>query len=293
MSSSPPPEESSRNRQPMKQKRVIPTWLEKEWQSEFPPCLDMCHEIQEEALSKQLTNEQQEEVGKMISRFLAIDRDIDRHVKGDLKRMRKELFPLLDEIQAYWRGHGYSKLVFEVDGKKGIKDIEGNEALPAEFEDAHFTFDDRWLAPFRDNYVVKKNGKWGIVNDKQEVLLPFEYDDIYRLPDSTEYYVVAKDGKQGLINPHHLDVVTPIPITMDTIYYVPDWDLTLFTRDGKWGWWWSEPKDNGFFENYSEPIYDEIFVQRNEYRSMDDEDDDCIIARRGDQLYWILYWTIK
>lgn len=278
----------------MKKKRVIPSWLEKEWQSDFHPCLDLCHESQEKALSKQLTKEQQQEVGEMISRFLEIDRDIDRHAKGAFRRARKELFPLLDEIRAYWREHGYSELTFEIDGKIGIKDINGNVALYAEYEDAHFTFDDMWLAPFRSDFVVKKNGKWGVVDSKQEVILPFEYDDIYRMPDSIDYYVVEKDGKQGLMDifdKHENN--NPVPITMDTIYYVPGWDLTLFSKDGKWGWWWNEPGDPEIFENYSEPIYDEIFVQRSEYRCMDDDSDDYIIARHGDQLYWILYWTIK
>ena len=37
-------------------------------------------------------------------------------------------------------------------------------------------------------FVVKKDGKWGIVNDEQDTIIPFEYDEIFRKPDDYDYF---------------------------------------------------------------------------------------------------------
>ena len=270
-----------------------PEWLKKEWHSDFCPCIDLCREMQERALSRRLTDERAQEVGGKISRLFELQREIDGHSKEGWRRMREELFPLWQEIVDYWREHGYGEVTFEENGEMGIKDIDGSVMLPAEYEDAHFCFDSRWMSPYRDDVVVKKHGQWGVVDKNGDVLLPFEYDNVYHIPESMDYYVVEKEGKQGLINLFGKAEFNPVPVNMDTLYYVQGWDLVLFTRDGKWGWWWYEPDDSNIYDNYSEPRYDQIYVQRDEYRSHDDEDDDFIIAHKGNQLYWILYWTIK
>lgn len=145
-------------------------------------------------------------------------------------------------------------------------------------------------------YVVKKDGKWGIVNRQQKILLPFEYDFIFRKPDSIHYYVLIKDGKQGLatLRTRRGEVIIDIVISveMDAIHHVPGWDLTLFTKNGKWGWWWEDTFD--FYKNYSDPEYDSIYVQPiEEVWEMPDDEDEIITVRKGDKFYDILYWTSK
>lgn len=273
----------------MKSKRKIPAWLEK-WQSEFRPCVDVCKDLETEALSKQLTPEQQEKVKAMIARAIEMDRSIDHDAKGAFEKISKELFPLWDEIKNYWREHGYSNIIIEQNGKKGVVNLDGAVALPAEYDDVCITYDDYFNTILW--FVVKKDGKWGIVNDEQDTIIPFEYNEIFRKPDDYDYYILVKDGKQGLADPGG-NTSIPIPVEMDAIYFVPHRDLTLSSKDGQWGWWWDEPNKSGIFKNYCEHIYDEIFVQRWEDRSMNDEDDDYIIARKGDDLHWILYWSVK
>lgn len=275
----------------MKLKGEIPDWLKSEWHSDFRPCIEICKELEQKALSKHLTDVQEQEVGLLLAKYVEAASKI-LYEKGSLLRWRNDVYPLEQALQNYWREHGYSDFVINQNGKKGIHGLDGNMLLPAEYEDVHFTYDDRVFVHGMHDFVVKQNGKWGVVDAKGETILPFEYDEIYRWPDSFRMYAIVKDGKQGVVDLMD-DNMIPFPVQMDAVYYVPDWDLILFTKDGRWGWWWSEPKDNNFFENYSEPVYDEIFVQRSEFRCMDDDVEDFIYARKGDELEAILYWTIK
>lgn len=69
--------------------------------------------------------------------------------------------------------------VFEVDGKYGIKDHEGNVLLPAEYEFLRTPYvyvDDMMTMPI----IAQKNGKMGLVlpDGSHTVVAPFEYDDI-------------------------------------------------------------------------------------------------------------------
>lgn len=273
-------------------KREIPAWLEK-WQSEFRPCVDVCKDLETEALSKQLTPEQQEGVKMMIRMYVEIDRGIHRAISDAHKRIWDELFPLEDKIIKYWHENGYYKLVTDQNGKKGVKKLDFSVALSPEYEAVRFTFDESvFFYGLASYFVVKQDGKWGIVNNQHDVLVPFEYDDIYRKPENYSEFVLVKDGKQGVAYLDGNEVTIPVPVTMDTVYYVQKWDLKLFSKDGKWGWWWHEPNKSGIFKNYSEPLYDEIFVQRWQDRNMDEKVDDYIIARKGDDLHWILYWSI-
>lgn len=52
-----------------------------------------------------------------------------------------------------------------------------------------------------NNYAMKakKQGKWGLINIKNEYILPFEYDDIYNT--SYGYWNIEMDGKKSLISP--------------------------------------------------------------------------------------------
>jgi len=52
--------------------------------------------------------------------------------------------------------------------------------------------------PSQEYITVKKNGKWGAVNFKQEILMPFEYDGIDRATDKMIY--VVNKGKRGIFN---------------------------------------------------------------------------------------------
>jgi hypothetical protein len=142
--------------------------------------------------------------------------------------------------------------------------------------------------------VVKQNGKWGLVDKSLNVQIPFEYDKIFRKPGAPNHYILVKDGKQGVasIDFPGEKVNIMVPVEMDTVYHVPGWDLTLFTKDGKWGWWF--PDNTAFYKNYCYPECDEIFVQPiEEVWKMEDDQDEIFIVRKGKRYYDIVYFTTK
>jgi len=92
------------------------------------------------------------------------------------------------------RDEGYGFLA-KKDSLFGLIDIEGNIVLPFEYEDI--------ICEHLGDIFVKKKGKWGIVNEDNEQLLPIEYDYIaYAWDDSgkdTGNYIVVQNDKFGKI----------------------------------------------------------------------------------------------
>ena len=89
---------------------------------------------------------------------------------------------------------------------------------------------------------VKKNGKWGYVNEKGEELTPFVYDaseigednrwNPVRMYACTNGYIVVRQGdKWGLIDQYGTTVVEPI---YEGISQVADDGLFWIKKDGKW-----------------------------------------------------------
>ena len=273
-------------------------WLE-EWQNKYQSCYELWQELEAKALSHQLTEEQHDDVVNKMMRAKALRREIDELTDSHerWRRLKQELWPLENAIETFCKDTGYPNLVFVKKGKKGLRSIDGREVLPPVFDDICFTFDGFYNLLgyyYGHEFVVKRNGKWGVVDNDQEIVIPFEYDFIFRKPFIDGKYILIKDGKQGMAYRGSRFISIPIGVEMDAVYQVPEMDLTLFTKDGKWGWWWPEDsKYSDFYESYSGPLYDEIFIQRVDYRSMDDEYDEYFYARKGDELYYILYWTIK
>ena len=272
-------------------------WLE-EWLNEYRTCYELWQELDVKAMSHHLSEKQHDELIRMMMRYQAINKKsyelTDR--REQWRMWKEELTTLDDAIRNYCSEHGHPNFVFIKDSKKGLRSIAGTEVLPPIYDDISFTFDDYiiWEYYYGFTYVVKKYGKWGVVDNEQHVIIPFEYDFIFRKPGIDDNYILMRDGKQGMANITGRFFTVPIKVTMDAIFHVPEMELTLFTKDGRWGWWWPEDsKYSDIYESYSEPQYDEIYVQRVEYRSMDDEFDEYFYARKGDELYYILYWTIK
>ena len=276
----------------MKDKAPIPSWLEG-WHSEYQTCLEVWQDMKDKALSHQLSKTQVEEVENLIEKYVLLQKEIDLSgTKTPLKRFRDELFPHGDKIRDYWKTYGYNDFRIIENGKIGMRSIKGTVALNPEYDDICFTYDEKEFF-YMNTFPVKRGGKWGLVNDKNEIVLPFEYDFIFRKPESLFCYVLIKNGHQGIAsinNKGFANVV--VPIEMDAVYNVPGWDIVLFSKDGKWGWWWDD--SSSFYNNYSKPEYDQIYIQPiQEVWKMDDDEDELFVARKVDSLYHILYWTSK
>ena len=271
----------------------------KTWQSKFQTCTDVWEECNNKAMANRLTPEQEAQLATLICERKRIYQEEKQLEKGEAtfieacKMLSEQQFPLEEEIRTFWKGYGYSEMLVRKDGLVGLKSLNGGIALPAIYEDVCLTYDDyeffhQWL------FVVKQNGKWGLVDKSLNVQIPFEYDKIFRKPGAPNHYILIKDGKQGVASidfpGEKVDIM--VPVEMDAIYHVPGWDLTLFSKDGKWGWWF--PDNTAYYKNYCYPECDEIFVQPiEEVWKMEDDQDEIFIVRKGKRYYDIVYFTSK
>lgn len=287
----------------MMEEQNIPIWLNT-WQSEFLTCFDVWTELKEKAQSHRLSPDQKKEMKDLIQRRIlwgkkASQADREHRIKDFVRIYKDEINPLDKFIHEYWEKNGYYDLRFMKNGKMGLRSSKGGILLTPEYEDISFTYDeDDYILDFFyiSEFPVKKDGKWGIVNHEQEILIPFEYDFIFRKPGSRNYYVLIKEGKQGLAekkfkqDENGIDVV--VSVEMDAIYHVPGWDLILFTKGKKWGWWfWNY---NNYYVHYSDPKYDHIYVPPiEEIRKAPDDADNVFTVQKGNQYFDIPYDTIK
>ena len=73
------------------------------------------------------------------------------------------------------RNHGSFYAIIQND-KKGIMASDGRLIIPPEYEEVPYDIGDNFLK-------VKQQGKWGIINTKNEIFIPCKYDGIEKLED--------------------------------------------------------------------------------------------------------------
>jgi hypothetical protein len=140
--------------------------------------------------------------------------------------------------------------VYEVNGKKGIKDIKGKVRVPALYNDFAVLYA---YTSFRNTPVIALNdeGKFAIVkaNGTGEAICRFEYEDIDIEPLS-KLFVVRKAGKTALMNSQG-QLLTPLEL--DKVYlYMPINVLIEIEMDDKMGLY------DYCNKLYVRPVYDAI-----------------------------------
>lgn len=157
---------------------------------------------------------------------------------------------LSEELSQIEEQYDLMDTVYEVHGKKGVKDIKGNVRVPALYSDIAALYA---YTSFRHTPVIVLNdeGKFAIVksNGTGEAICDFEYDDIDIEPLS-KLFIVRKDGKAALMNPRG-QLLTPLEL--DKVYkYMPVNGLIEIQMGDK----------SGLYDYcnhlYVRPIYDEI-----------------------------------
>ena len=140
--------------------------------------------------------------------------------------------------------------VYEMNGKKGIKDIKGKVRVPALYNDFAVLYA---YTSFRNTPVIALNdeGKFAIVkaNGTGEAIYGFEYEDIDIEPLS-KLFVVRKAGKTALMNSLG-QLLTPLEL--DKVYlYMPINGLIEIEMDDKMGLY------DYCNKLYVRPVYDAI-----------------------------------
>lgn len=109
-------------------------------------------------------------------------------------------------------------------------------------------------------YIVNDNKKYGVAVKNSHLILPCEYDKIYKVLD---YIVVEKDGKKGIFTTSGKNI---LPVTYDDIKYKKGYFIVTF--DNKQGLY-SKNLENCLEEKYNKItiIEDDIFLleKNNKY----------------------------
>ena len=274
-----------------------PQWL-RTWQSQFKTCIQVYEELRDRARNRVLSLSEMAEVESLIQKHAAIHEKCstlcpDDSCGSEYRKLEKEKFALCDRIRKYWKEHGFSNMLIRQNGKVGMRSMYGGIAVPPCYEDINFTYEDQEFF-YKSFFVVKQDGKWGVVNERQQIVIPFDYDLIFRQPYSSYTFIVVQGEKQGVmyIDIDTLSAKTGVPCEMDAIYHVPGWGISIFSKNGKYGWWWESNVD--IYHNYNEPEFDEVFFPPiEEVEQYDDDSDELFAVRKGDRYSEVLYWTAK
>ncbi|MDO4441392.1 MAG: WG repeat-containing protein [Moraxella sp.] len=136
----------------------------------------------------------------------------------------------------------------------GVLDYQENVIIPFEYEDIE-SFADYFLATkdnqvrlidrqhrlierfdefkrtYPDEYLmVKRDGKWGVIDSRRQKIIPFEYDDIDNITE--ELFPVAKNDKWGVVDKQNKVVVD---FEYDAIHEFKD-GLAAAIKDDKYGY---------------------------------------------------------
>lgn len=182
-------------------------------------------------------------------------------------------------LYSFWKKVGHPELIFEQNGKVGLKDYKGDVLLPPEYDEIRLNYVEEELV--NPIYIMARKGKWwGVVDSNGDIQLPFDYEDIY--PMKSADYAVRCQGKWGVYSvPDH---EWRLPCSHDIIYNNPPFmDVILvFSDNGKLGWTGCPAPLND-----SDARYDDVYFPRPSYFHSSDykRTNEVFIARSGDKWY--------
>ncbi len=124
----------------------------------------------------------------------------NQHVQHGYNRMYLDSDVKYDERDRYYEGLAAA----QKDGKWGYVSLETDKkVIPYEYEAVNDlnnvgSFSSDFCRPFTNGLAaVKKDGMMGIINTKNDIIVPFEYTDI--LVGSNGVFIARKDGVWGVI----------------------------------------------------------------------------------------------
>ena len=132
-------------------------------------------------------------------------------------------------------------IVVNKDGKKiyAVIDTQGKHILEAKYEYIEYL-------PNSGNFIVKSDGKVGIMSAKRKTIIPIEYDSLELIDSDAELYLAGKDRKFGIIDSKGIIKVhaeyDEIGIDLDNFAkndiknrYLLDNGMILARKDKLWG----------------------------------------------------------
>ncbi|TNE78703.1 MAG: hypothetical protein EP332_13930 [Bacteroidetes bacterium] len=150
-------------------------------------------------------------------------------------------------------------IVVKRNGLYGLYDWRGQQVLNEAFEGIRMIYDYKDDFFRRDNeytfsvsadnrYIVQKEGKWGVVNDKQQWLVPNRYDRIWAVFDGFQVF----DNSETFLLKKLGDTYVRLELTADAFFTKKNWVI------------YSQGKKQGLlsrdFELMTEAKYDKIEI---------------------------------
>lgn len=129
----------------------------------------------------------------------------------------------------------------------------------------------------KNNFIVKLNTKFGLINYKNKVVIPIIYDAITSwIEGGPNAHYVLKDNKIGLIK-HGGKLM--IPVVYDSLYHDSD-DIIKAKKNGKYGVINSKNKIKIPFE------YDALIIDFSNYLT-DEGHIDKFVVKRNEKWYYL------
>jgi len=100
--------------------------------------------------------------------------------------------------------------IYKIDGKSGVSDKYGNDVLPSVYEQIEYIENSNL-------FIVSKDEKYGIIDDKGELKVPFLYDGIYTpynkngINNNHTYVMVRLNDKSGILSLENFtETISPV-----------------------------------------------------------------------------------
>lgn len=112
--------------------------------------------------------------------------------------------------------------------KMGVIDFSMKIIIPITYQNLEQAFSED---PKNQRYTAQKDNKYGLINQKNEVLVPFKYENIQIVNLG---YLVTLNGKKGLINASQEWLIDPVYNDLSVNYSTTD-EFSAKKATG-WGW---------------------------------------------------------
>lgn len=203
-------------------------------------------------------------IHKELSDYIIVGKDNKYGVLSSLsgKTMIECKYDFMDyaSVDKFWAYSASEKIVLDTLGRKfyteietfrrrrkhGIRTKEKNSKILVEPQyDKLSRINSKNL--YMDYFTAEKNGKYGIIDQHNDKLLPVEYDKIDRI--NNHYQILTKNGKQGLLIDYKKII---IPVMYDEIIHSEmSNSIFIIAKDGKYGMFSEQ-------DQLVEPKYDAI-----------------------------------